>query len=291
MAKRKNKHEHRINFDSVSAVLKSLNEVPPTDDPNRNASTRYTSSGDSWDLGADFDAAMVLARKGWSEVGSEVDDLLSKINISVPRQDIIRVNDVTGDEVDVGLYVQGEPEHFIQLQLGEGNRLQTSIVKVIINWTTSGGVGAEVMKTRGVFICALVRALELSGKSVAIEIVAPIAAKKYNTPPFFIPRITIKRSSEQLDPEILAFWLAHPAAFRRLIFRLYEQLPSEERDYFDLWSGRGYGNCAELPANEREESDVYISGMYLADAEQWETDEDIKNAVITELTKLNVTVN
>ena len=55
----------------------------------------------------------------------------------------------------------------------------------------------------------------------------------------------------------MAFFMASPAIFRRLIFRLCEQLPRYQAGYI----GSCYGCPTEI--SNRTESDIYIGTMHL----------------------------
>ncbi len=174
-----------------------------------------------WTGVENFQSAMALARNGWP-VGR---DMLMQTTAKL--QDLLTVGGDehyfqfadSGDEVDVGLYLDGEPEHMIEfitrdLKHGKGGR----IVKILVNVTTGAGVNMQTAMVRGAFALTLSDILEREGYRVEFQLGELGLGDRGN---IFI-RTTIKRANEQMDIDRLAFAFGHPAVQRMLFFRYYE---------------------------------------------------------------------
>ena len=112
-------------------------------------------------------------------------------------------------------------------------------------------VEAKTVLNRGSAIFCAVEQLEAKGCSV--EIVGRIISRGSgdNAKKIADIRIQLKRHGEYLDPNILAFWLAHPAAARRIGFKLKESLPAK-------WCEALSNNYGIVVAEEpRKEGETY----------------------------------
>jgi len=122
--------------------------------------------------------------------------------------------DVVGDYIDVGRYMTGEPETFgTEFEDGESNNGR--IVSIRLNSCVSGSVSADSIIARGVTTLVAVDLLEACG--IRCEVILAQAAER----PAVDHNIVVKSPGEQVDVDRLAFWLAHPSAFRRFGFRAF----------------------------------------------------------------------
>jgi hypothetical protein len=69
--------------------------------------------------------------------------------------------------------------------------------------------------------------------------------------------VQVGEAASPLDRNALAFYAAHPATFRRLIFRLEELLPDAVREEFGFFNGRGYAMPSDCGEDSRP--DVYFN--------------------------------
>src|SRR3972149_7374987 len=124
--------------------------------------------GDSkwYGTGSD-DAAIRLAEDGWEEgltrlhkLSVELSDELIGL-LHIPEVQF----DVTGDELDVGKFVHGEPEDFMRL-VPAAIEQEPKLLRVGVNFGASCGVDAEAMTRKGAAATGLIGILEQDGKRV-----------------------------------------------------------------------------------------------------------------------------
>ena len=236
----------RVTFDSFGEFLKYVKETPRHDGAG-DSSTRITAK-DKWDLSCGWDGAFELANRGWSKGLDKMSKARSLVNIPEHSDQSMQMkpfNEVSGDEVDVGMYLTGEPECMIDYQL----RLTPSygkVAKVIVNCSASCNVNSGIMFRRGAAACILIDALESAG--VRCEVwTMPMVTESRKTQ--FTSEVLVKKADQHLEPDRLAFMLAHPAVLRRLGFALLEKFGGAMASM----SMAAYGHCLELPKDEQNE--------------------------------------
>jgi len=130
--------------------------------------------------------------------------------------------DVAGDDVNVGRYLDGEPECMAnyETELGHGNRC----VVVSVNGSVHAGISADLIEKRGATVCALIDCLEACGYRTEVHVY--IGSASIN-----IPRVNVcvKNAQDRLDLTRLAYCLAHPSFLRRQVFRFWETFPKSQR--------------------------------------------------------------
>lgn len=118
--------------------------------------------------------------------------------------------DVEGDWLDVGRYLEGQPEVFGQGLMGNPTNV---FANVVINLSTSAGVPESAMRRRGERLIRLVDWLE--NQRIRVRISALASNECHHT------EITVKDHGDSLDLDSLAV-AVHPDFFRRLVFRQME---------------------------------------------------------------------
>ncbi len=132
--------------------------------------------------------------------------------------------DVTGDFIDVGRVLSGEPECCGQ-EFESGETVSTKVVSIRLNQCVSGAVSADAIAARGVAVLVAVDLLESCG--IRCEVVCSTATSGHGL--HLTANVVAKRPGEIVDPDRLAFTVAHPSFFRRFGFRwmeLYGHCPS-----------------------------------------------------------------
>jgi hypothetical protein len=170
---------------------------------------------------------------------------------------------LSGDEVDVGLYLSGEPECMTDWVMAETPSFG-KVVKVIVHLTGTAGVSAEALMYRGLLACLLIDTLEASGLRCEVWGLPKCSADNGGDDPKYLAQVLLKPADEPVELDRLAFMLAHPAVFRRFGFRLMEQEPEGSWAYEE--STDGYGVSVPLPEAERRAEDgiLYIGGEHLS---------------------------
>jgi hypothetical protein len=207
-------------FDTFEAFLQRAAIVPGRlKDPT---SRRYSPS---WHGTANFQQALDLAGKGWAEGAAKAAELRASIDHAV--HDVINARsssytfDVSGEFVDVGRYLSGEPECFGTDSQEAGNNVRP-VVKLCVNIAASGAVSPESLVVRGAAIVAAIDILEALGRRVEVWACKGSESRKAGKAAYEI-HVLVKRADQPLDVDRLAFAVAHPACLRRLFFSVMER--------------------------------------------------------------------
>jgi len=225
------------------------------------ASRQSRSETETWTGTKNFQAAMDLARKGWSE-GLETIAAMSEEIWKVVGQEIKKQTfqyDVCGDVVDVDRYLSGEPENMIQFTeeqaVGHGK-----IIKIWVNTVASKGVSATTMFYRGAAVVALVDALEKLGFSCEVSTIDAISERWSGDKNVLRYNVLLRGAGEALDLDRLAFALAHASWLRRLIFSAMEQESPALRRMFGIGMGT-YGNPEEARGATNDEHGIDVPSL------------------------------
>ncbi|RMG44551.1 MAG: hypothetical protein D6719_01575 [Candidatus Dadabacteria bacterium] len=215
----------------------------------RDLESELNEPSEDWDLNTPFSEARELARVGWIEKGRE---LWKYISALAPRIDagVTQGYDVSGDAVDVGRYLSGEPENMLTQRIEP-----LSAVQVVVNISASAWTDARRMFNRGIALAAIIHALQSSGRGVSL-VVAVSASNRLGSNHETL--IELQRFGDYINPAQLAFWVAHPAALRRCVFRYNEQQDYKIRNWFGFRAGYGYGMPDEIDTKNLEPGTVYI---------------------------------
>ena len=185
-----------------------------------------------------FNDALRLAKYGWQEQMTAALDLAaSAVKLAEQEHMVDTFNpvwDVTGAEVDVSRYLQGEPECMIDFPLAKTSK-SGRVITLVSSGTFSGSIRPETIIKRGQLIVALALALNTLGH--AVEIWADQCSSKSGLNCY--QRVLVKSANDELDPAALMFGLAHPAMQRVLGFAVKDNLPGKFRTAFNEAHGRG----------------------------------------------------
>lgn len=184
-----------------------------------------------WTWTENYDEALHLAVAGWAEGFKRVTVKAEAIARATGKLTMDPRLAEAGDEVDVGMFLSGDPECMIEYPL-EARR--APVVKIVVSVSFSSGVEAESIYNRGAAVVAAIDALEGDGVRVEVELDHSVGASGFTVR----RRVVVKRGEEPLDRDKLAFALCHPSTLRRLFFRLYEQ---RGEDYWRKCGGMTYG--------------------------------------------------
>jgi len=244
---------------SYSEVLERLSRPAP----ERCASIQDNSSS-SWDLNTNFDQARTFAQRGWVDKAAELEGYMTSVN-DLDYGGFQTSLDVTGECVDVGAFLAGEPECMMSMAVPAKRSLT-----VIVNVSFSAGCDARHLLNRGIAVAAAVYALQCNGVSVSLKVGSWVDDHNGH---IHETLIEVNQYGEYISPARLAFWLAHPAALRRCIFRISEHEPDDVRKRFGFYSGHGYGYPCDPPTDKTgdEGDSVFIPYPQLGNVARYET--------------------
>tara|TARA_R110000824_G_scaffold75947_7_gene192592 strand:- start:339 stop:1268 length:930 start_codon:yes stop_codon:yes gene_type:complete len=235
------------------------------------------SNDDPWSGTKTYDDCKELAERGWADGLEYVEEvrkrmaniISSKIKAYHPRYA------EAGDEIDIGAYLDGDPEHWIEFHEVETDGTGGKIVRVLVNVAVSCGVDKDIFIHRGAAVVGLIEQLQQCGYSVEMTLVSTTHTS--DSEKIHQYEVPVKRSDEHLDGDRAAFMIIHPSILRRLIFAAKEQ--EETDDYMG-----GYGTpCEIVGATDKDFVFDRIHGG--DDLEPWKSVESAADAVIEALVK------
>jgi hypothetical protein len=171
-----------------------------------------------------FAEAVEQSKKGWpagvnrlSQLRATLDHIVEKA-ISVKGRNLRW--DVTGDFIDVGRFLGGEPECSGEFRDEDEGQLQTRVVRLVANVSAMGGVDSKSIFSAGAALFAAVDILESLGHRVELWLGSGSERDSRRLQVY----VLIKDASQQFDPDRLAFFLCSNASLRRLFFSVEEDL-------------------------------------------------------------------
>lgn len=253
--------EHiKQDFFSVVEWLEFLKS--PTDAPEgERASMRAEEN--NWTQTSSLEEAIKLAEDGWNEGVERIEQLSAKLSeelVTMLHTPEVHF-DVTGDMLDVGRYVNGEPEDFMSLVPAE-IETHPKILHLGVNITANWNVGGETMIRKGAAVVALIDTLEQHGKRIEVDCIGHVDSEAGET----TTTIRVKDSNAPVQLANLVYLLAHPSTLRRLLFCSWEHLPEEERRARGFRLGGSYGRAAAL-------RNVEAYDIYIPETDRWSEDQ------------------
>lgn len=186
----------------------------------------YSESGNdgSWYGTASFKAAddIAMCRIEWTEGKKLLEELRNKHpEMFTPQIEGVSmqfVHDVAGCQVDIGRYMDGEPECMYEYLFSESDK-HGKIVDIYYQFNNSCGIKSKDMIAYGIAVLALVDNLESRGFSCNIYAVGLTAEGSDNVENV---TITIKEAGETLNVEAIMYAF-HTSFFRRHWFAFHER--------------------------------------------------------------------
>lgn len=250
------------------------NRVNAATEVNSYNSRGIGSNNTSFTATKSLDEALELARNGWPEGEAYAkpltEILFNKVSNLVEREEM--VHDVVGNSIDVGAYLNDDPECWTRMEshIVDGN--SPRIFRVVYNTSISAGIDKQTVIAKGAAIAALIRALEYAGHRAEVWSIAWCAAKmdddRENARPNHETRVLVKAADQDLDFGRLVFALAHPSMPRRLGFACLEGDPFVNR------VAHTYGYPCDCPKSDR--GDLYIGKSFYGEPQWWDTDSVIR---------------
>jgi hypothetical protein len=187
-------------------------------------SSQQLNDAGGWQGTSTFAEAVEQSKKGWPEGVERLSGIRASLEHLVEKAVAVRGRnlrwDVTGDFLDVGRMLSGEPECCGEFRDESEGQLQTRVVRLVANVSAMGSVGSESIFSAGAALYAAVDILESLGHRVELWLGSgsECASKKLQV------YVLIKDASQQFDPDRLAFFLCSNASLRRLFFSVEEDL-------------------------------------------------------------------
>jgi hypothetical protein len=268
----KAKYEHHYTMTEALAIADQ-----PHPRPKGDGRVSQESGDPKWHGTRNWDAAKLLAERGDQEAHRKIDEqarrLAMKLGSLVNAPQWRRAMHVTGGQVDPARYAVGEPQCAVNFRR---NSAPLKIVKLLCPINATADFGADILAARGAGMYIVCRALELKGFSVGLTVAAynHIYYRRENTSLF---TVCIKQPGQFIDPARAAYWITHPAAFRRHMWRLREDQEEQELKDMDIIDG-GYGTSTSTPEETWRAAGYHFAWRALDDSRLKTTEEIIKEA-------------
>ena len=276
-----NESDHTlVRFESFADYVAASAEPNPNPHPTETfkRSDRFTGF-------ATITTARNLLASGWEQGSAKIRAVSERVKQAIPDTVLAafrpeQIFDVTGELLDVGRFLDGEPECFVDEIVPErGDRIDgNGIVRITVNLSASAGVDSRELETKGVFVAALADVLESLGYRAQIDgyftdKANHIDAKGTTKRGLHVLHFPIKRTDEALEIDRLSFVLAHPASLRQIGFHVQDVVGYRDSVY-------GYPKA--LPAQYH--GNVNIGEL----AWRSTSDVDTANKVLAELKTLGI---
>ena len=189
-------------------------------------SSQQLNDAGGWQGTSTFAEAVEQSKKGWPEGVERLSGIRASLEHLVEKAVAVRGRnlrwDVTGDFLDVGRMLSGEPECCGEFRDESEGQLQARVVRLVANVSAMGSVGSESIFSAGAALYAAVDILESLGHRV--ELWLGSGSERHGTGDRLQVYVLIKEASQQFDPDRLAFFLCSNASLRRLFFSVEEDL-------------------------------------------------------------------
>ncbi len=220
MKKKKNDDHRVVTFETIGDFIAAA------DTKGENSKVSHCGVEAGFHGTATFGEAVALATKGWpagaerltklrAELGSVVDKAVAAKSCKLEW-------DTTGDFIDIGRVLSGEPECCGSFREGQDSQPSTRVIKLVANLSAIGGVKKESIFSAGAAVFAAVDVLETLGRRVELWLGSGSHSRIRGDKLTVL--VKAKDASQPFEPDRIAFFLAHNASLRRLFFSVEEDL-------------------------------------------------------------------
>lgn len=225
----------RLHFDSLAELVAYLPREKPM-----GRGGEYWSKEDPGFYGSTMKQALDMARDGWSEGAERVLPLLDKVRTERPTARRITRYDVAGAYAVVPRYLAGNP---LAMRRHETDRTsKTPIITLVCSSSSPWNVGTQNFESLACAAAAVTDRLEDAG--FRVEIIAgrresnnsrgTVEANGENNALGDRSEVFFRAKASDETPNLarLAFALAHPSIFRRILFAVTEMHPDYDKSMF-----------------------------------------------------------
>ena len=215
----------RVTYDSYSDMLEDVKRLPEdfNIDPKKFSSSEKTDP--DWSGTKTYKDALDLAENGWPGAWRKMMVQYGEFDLEGLGRMFLTDDlelDTSGEYPDVGVFVQGDPEHMVSMhravKVGDGK-----VVEISFSMNSPWSVDESTWRRRGAAAMSLIHNLSILGFSV--EVLAHTQVRRSASGRTFdvgVISFPILRADDVLDLDRLSFALGNQAVFRRLMFRVFE---------------------------------------------------------------------
>lgn len=240
----------RYAFGSLAELGRYIDDTSPTWVANK---SRSHMKATYWDLGLGYDGAVALAKDGWLEGASRLQDALKVFMPATPKPDVR--NDFYGHTPNVPRFCAGAPDSMIRHHYAPTGGMG-KVLTLIVPVNALGGVEADHMANFGLAVAHYVNQLETQG--IRVELIGAVCSlvSGHRVTHTFV----IKQADQFLDLAVVAFAIGHPAMFRRLGFAVRERCAVREDHSYGQTVSLKFADVIDPPPGA-----VILNGMSRAD--------------------------
>ena len=227
MKRTETNNDINISFNSIADVVNYI------DITERTLPYQRYHASDSNNYGFTGTHTMEEAREllfhGWEDGAKQ---LKSKVNVNNNGYRSKAFYDIAGFQCSVPRYLQGIPTNMIN---NKKVVQKQKVVNITKDFGYSGATSTQTMMRESVKFLQAVDKLEKQG--MRCNVFVSVVTRSRKSKGYIDIRVKVKDSSQRMNLKQLAFPLAHPSMFRRIVFGLIERL-DDCKDF-----GSGYGQC------------------------------------------------
>jgi hypothetical protein len=205
-------------------MLEDVRRIPIGYENNKEAYASFRKEESDWSGSSTYEEALNVAENGWVGAWKKMMVQYGEFDLEGLGRMFITDDlelDTNGEYPDVGLYVQGDPEHMVSMRratkVGAGR-----VIEISFSMNSPHSVREETWRRRGAAAMSLINNLNVLGFSV--EVLAHTQVRRSGRCDFSVGAISfpILRADDVLDLDRLSFALGNQAILRRLMFRVFE---------------------------------------------------------------------
>ena len=209
--------EHtKLFFSSVERCLEYASQ--PVPDFVTRDSRKVWKNNPDWAGSRDYDHALQIAREGLSL--EKIQAMMGELSIGVKQQELF--HDVTGSYVDIGRYLEGEPENMINFQESQENRF----IDVKFLFSENGGVSSDTFTNKVIVLASVVDRLESIGFRVRLIACCRCRQDNVGKKFRFDMDVVVKEYKENLSIGQVS-GCVNASFFRRIMFSVIEIIHAE----------------------------------------------------------------
>jgi hypothetical protein len=239
---------YRTHFDSLGEFIKASRNPSLSD---AKSSKREGREEDTFSGTPTFDAALLLAERGWPEGRAKLMTAIAAAQSSPTFTPSI-VMDVAGAYPIAALAAAGDPCSMVDLAPVE-DRVRP-VVRLLIQRAGSAAYDVDEFMNYGAAVMSYVEGLEGAGFRCEITV---CFASDFHSDGDQCTTVVVKRAEEPIEMDRMAFVMVHPSMFRRLAFSVFEATEGLSQ----ILSRNSYGYIRNPRADEAERGQCIIPGI------------------------------
>lgn len=176
-----------------------------------------------------------------------------------------------GRMIDRQRYRRGAPKCFWE---DKTRRRPNPVVNIGFSIAANCGVSSDVWIQRGAALLSLLNEAQSEGVSVALDACMPVEGMVEDLDQKRFIRVRIKKAEELVSQGVLNFWVAHSAAFRRIGFRIMEEVAAR------MGKEMGFGYGRSIYEDENIENHVEDFDLWIPNWTQTKESEEVVDIAI-----------